>query len=43
MNLTRNVSFAARDDGWGGIWCHEGHGPVFGNGELRVYPDGKEG
>jgi hypothetical protein len=43
MNLTRNVSFAARDDGWGGIWCREDEGPVFGNWELLVYPNGKGG
>ena len=43
MNLTRNVSFAARDDQYGGIRCHNNRGPVFGNAELVVYPEGKEG
>ena len=43
MNLTQNVSFAARDDNLGGIYCDKNRGPVFGNGELRVYPEGKEG
>ena len=43
MNLTRNVSFAARDDGYGGIYCDKSYGPVFGNSELEVYPEGKEG
>jgi len=43
MNLTRNVSFAARDDDWGGIYRLKDRGPFFGNWELIVYPDGKEG
>ena len=43
MNLTQNVSFAARDDNLGGIYCHNNRGPVFGNSELVVYPSGKEG
>ena len=43
MNLTRNVSFAARDDAFGGIYCDRYQGPVFGGGALKVYPEGKEG
>ena len=43
MNLTRNVSFAARDYEYGGIYCDNNNGPVFGNSELEVYPEGKEG
>ncbi len=42
MNLTQNVSFAARDHDCGGIYCHKDRGPIFGNWELEVYPDGKE-
>ena len=40
MNLTRNVSFAARDDNCGGILCDNNRGPVFGNWELEVYRGG---
>ena len=43
MNLSRNVSFAARDDDFGGIYCYNNLGPSFGNCELLVYPEGKEG
>ena len=43
MNLTRNVSFAARDDAFGGIYCDRYQGPMFGGGALKVYPEGKEG
>ena len=43
MNLTRNVSFAARDDAFGGIYCDRYQGPVFGGSALKVYPEGKEG
>jgi len=43
MNLTRNISFASRDDYYGGIFCPMGWGPFFGNWELTVYPYGKEG
>ena len=43
MNLTRNLSFAARDDYFGGICCDKDRGPKFGSGDLVVYPEGKEG
>ena len=43
MNLTLNVSFAARDDYFGGICCDKDRGPKFGSGDLVVYPEGKEG
>ena len=41
MNLTRNVSFAARDNDYGGILCHKERGPCFGDCELGVYRDGQ--
>ena len=43
MNLTRNFSFASRDDYYGGIFCPKDGGPFFGNWELTVHPYGKEG
>jgi hypothetical protein len=42
MNLTQNVSFAARDDDLGGIECIKDRGPKFGKIELVIYPYGKE-
>jgi hypothetical protein len=42
INLTRNVSFAARDDYFGGICCDKDRGPKFGSGDLVVYPEGKD-
>ena len=41
MNLSRNVSFAARDNVNGGIRCSNDRGPVFGDCELGVYRDGQ--
>ena len=38
MNLTRNVSFAARYDYYGGIYCDKNRGAKFGGGDLVVYP-----
>ena len=43
MNLSRNVSFAARDDWYCGIICDKDLGAKFGGGDLVVYPEGKEG